>query len=208
MSEKEFLQALEEDTRRKCQEILDKARIEAEAMMNRAAEEVEKMRERQLEKVKASMQSKRQAILAKARLNAREILLKERREVSARVMDEALSRLQRMRGDRDYSDTLKRLFKEAMDKWLIHGIGQKAVVILSKEDIPLLKTSVRNAGCEMVPDETGKMAPGVIIMSQDGKYRILNTLLSRFEKARPEMIAIIDRILFRGEKGHGPRLFK
>lgn len=200
MSEKEFLQALEEDTRRKCQDILEKARLEAEAMIKGAAEDVEKMRDREIEKIKASMQSERLAMLAKARLKAREILLKERQEASARVLDEVWSRLKGIRGDRSYPDILERLFKEAMDKWRIHGIGQKAVGILLKEDIPLLKTLVSDAECEMTPDETGNMAPGVIIMSEDGKYKIINTLHSRFEKARPEMVAIIDRILFRGEK--------
>lgn len=206
MSEKEFLEALEEDTRRKCQDILERARIEVEATIKGAAEEVEKMRVRELEKIKASMQSKRMAMLARARLHAREILLKERLGTSARVLDEAWSRLQKIRGDIGYPDLLERLFREAINKWRIHEIGQKAVVILSREDIPLLKTFVSDAEYEIIPDETGNMAPGVIIMSKDGKCRIINTLLSRFEKARPEMIVIIDRILFHGEKGHGPRL--
>lgn len=200
MSEKEFLQALDEDTRRKCQDILEKARIEVEAIINGTAEDIEKMRDRELEKIKASMQSKRLAMLAKARLYAREILLKERQGAVDRVLDEALSRLKGIRGDRDYPDILERLFKEAMDKWRIHGINQKAVVLLPKEDVPLLKTFVSDAECEMTSDETGNMAPGVMMISEDGKYRIINTLLSRFEKARPEIISIIDRILFHEEK--------
>jgi len=206
MSEKEFLKALEEDTRRKCQAILEKARIEAETLIKETADNLEEIRGRELERVKSLMQWKRCALLARARLNAMEILLKERWKVAETILDEATRRLMGMRSDRDYPVILERLFEEAMDRWRIHGMGQKAMVILSKEDIPLLDIFSSYSGCEIVADETGTIPPGVIVTSQDGKYRVLNTLLSRLEKVRLEMIMIIDRILFSGEKVDGPRL--
>ena len=193
MSEKELLKALEDDARRECTAMLETARREADAIIKEVTEKMEKVKKEKFEQAKASMQSDRARRLTNARLYAREVMLKERQLAIAKIFDEVGNRLKELRKDKDYPEILKRLCKEAMDGWHDSMKDKKALIMVSKQDISYLNNT---SGCEIVSDETGDMLPGVIIMSRDKRFKIINTLHSRLEKKKPELVSMIDNVLF------------
>lgn len=205
MSEKELLKILEEDTRRECAAILENAGQEAEAIVKAAIEGQERFEIERLENAKASMDSERVRMLANARLYANEVILKERQFAIARVFEKASDRLKRVRSNKDYSKIFERLLKETIEQWRTYMKGEKGVIVVLKEDMLFLK-GFNDTNCELIADEAGNMPPGIIIMSKDKKYKIVNTLDSRLEKARPELVSIIDKTLFNGAKRLGLKL--
>lgn len=202
MSEKELLKALEDDARRECTAMIESARIEADEIISEATGKMEKVKKEKFGKAKASMQLNRAKMLTNARLYAREVMLKERQLAVAEILDEVSNRLKQLRKDKDYPEILKRLYKEAMDGWHNRGTDfksaptDKALIMVSKQDISYLNNT---SGYEIVSDETGDMPPGVIIMSSDKRFKIINTLHSRLEKKKPELVSMIDRALFSAE---------
>ncbi|MBI3755269.1 MAG: hypothetical protein HY265_03805 [Deltaproteobacteria bacterium] len=177
MSEKELLKTLEEDTRQECASIIDNAQKEADDMIKTAAEELERMKQERVEQAKASLQKERIKRTADARLHANEVILRQRQVAVTKVFERAAERLNELRKEKDYPDMLKRLCKEAMDGWHDSMKDDKTFEILS--------------------DETGDMlSGGVVIVIRDKRFKIINTLHSRLEKKRPELVAMIGKILF------------
>ena len=199
MSEKGLLKAIEDDTRRECAVMLENAQKEAEAIVKTAIEQQERLNRERLKKAEVYLEKERVRMLANAKLYANEVILKERQLAVAKILDEVNNRLKELRKDKDYPEILKRLCKEAMDGW--HAMGtdfksvptEKALIMVSKQDISYLNNT---SGCEIVSDETGDMLPGVIIMSRDKRFKIINTLHSRLEKKKPELVSMIDNVLF------------
>lgn len=194
MSEKELLKALEEDTRRECAFIIENAQKEAVGIIKKAVEELEKVKRERLEQVKVSLQEEKIKRLADARLYANEVILRQRQLAVTKVFELAAERLNEMRKGKDYPDMLKRLCKEALDGWHDSMKGEKALIMVLKQDASYLNNT---SNCEIVSDETGDMPPGgVVIMSRDKRFKIINTLHSRLEKKRPEIVSMIDKMLF------------
>ena len=196
MGEKELLKALEDDARRECNAIIENTLAEADAIIKTAIEEMEKKKKEGLETIKACMQMERTRRLADARLYAREAILKERQAGINRVLEKTRDRLGDIQKNRDYPVVLERLLKEALAEWNGSMKGRDAQVIAAKRDIPLLKKiKASDDNYEIVPDEAEAVSSGVVIASKDRRFRITNTLLSRLERAKGELVSVIDKAL-------------
>lgn len=196
MGEKELLKALEDDARRECDAIIENTLAEADAIIKTAIEEMEKKKKQGLETIKACMQMERTRRLADARLYAREAILKERQAGINRVLEKTRDRLGDIQKNRDYPVVLERLLKEALAEWNGSMKGRDAQVIAAKRDIPLLKKiRASDDNYEIVPDEAEAVSSGVVIASKDRRFRITNTLLSRLERAKGELVSVIDKAL-------------
>lgn len=196
MSEKGLLKAIEDDTRRECASIIENAQKEAEGIIKKATEELEKVKRERLEQAKASLQEEKIKRLADARLYVNEVILRQRQLAVTKVFECVVERLNELRKEKDYPDILKRLYKEAMDGWHDSMKDEKTLVMVSKQDVSYLNNI---SGCEIVSDETGDMLHGVVIMSMDKRFKIINTLHSRLEKKKPELVSMIDSTLFEAE---------
>lgn len=196
MGEKELLKALEDDARRECNAIIENTLAEADAIIKTAIEEMEKKKKEGLETIKACMQMERTRRLADARLYAREAILKERQAGINRVLEKTRDRLGDIQKVRDYPVVLERLLKEALAEWNGSMKGRDAQVIAAKRDIPLLKKiRASDNNYEIVPDEAEAVSSGVVIASKDRRFRITNTFLSRLERAKGELVSVIDKAL-------------
>ncbi|MBI5328974.1 MAG: hypothetical protein HZB80_11915 [Deltaproteobacteria bacterium] len=196
MSEKELLKALEQDAKREYAGIIEEAEKEADAVLKTAVEEADGLRQKEFEKARISVELQKLETLANVRLYAKELTLKERQFAISKVFDAAYNRLQGLRHNKDYPDILKRFFKEAADKWLIHMRDAKAAVLASKKDIAILSDLNNDYGFELIPNPIENMPTGVVIMSKDKKYKMANTLDLRLEKAKAELVSMIDKMLF------------
>jgi vacuolar-type H+-ATPase subunit E/Vma4 len=77
---------------------------------------------------------------------------------------------------------------------------EKAAVVASKKDIAILADLNNASGFEFIPYQTENMPPGVVIMSKDKRYRVINTLHSRLERAKTELVPVIDEVFFRSQE--------
>ena len=204
MSEKELLKALEDDTRRECAVMLENAQKEAESIIKTATKEQERFNRERVKKAVADMEIKRIRMLANAKLHANEVELKERQLAVNRVLEIVSNRFKELRMAKEYPKILEGLLKEALAGWKDRMSSDKeSVVMVSKQDMPLLRTSellnfrTSAFNCEVVADETGNVSTGVVIMSKDRRHKVVNTLDSRLQKARPKLVSIIDKMLFK-----------
>lgn len=197
MSEKELLKALEEDTRRECAVMLESAQKEAEAIVKTATEEQERLSRERFKKAGADVESERIRMLTNAKLHTNEVILKERQLAINRVFERVSDRFKELRMDKEYPKILEGLLKEALAGWMSSGKEAVVIVMASKQDMPLLKGFNHAASCEVVADETGNVSTDVVIMSKDRRHKLINTLDSRLQKARPELVSMIDRMIFK-----------
>ncbi len=198
MSEKELLKALEDDTRRECAVMLDNAQKEAESIIKTATKEQERFNRERVKKAVADMEIKRIRMLANAKLHANEVELKERQLAVNRVLEIVSNRFKELRMAKEYPKILEGLLKEALAGWRGWMSSDKeAVVMASKQDMPLLKGFNHASNCEVVADESGNVLTGVVIMSKDRRHKVVNTVDSRLQKARPKLVSIIDKMLFK-----------
>ncbi len=200
MAEKELLKTLEEDTRQECASIIEDAQKESDGIIKKAVEELERMKKERLEQAKASLQEERIRRLADARLHANEVILRQRQLAVTKVLDGAGGKLKEFRKEKEYPDILKRLFMEAVAEWrskmaVVSG-DSKAKIIMSKQDVPLIKDAINKSGYDIVTDGAEDMPPGIIIASRDEKFKVVNTLRARLEMARPPLVSMIGKMLF------------
>ena len=184
MREKNLLNALEEDARKEYSAIIEDARKEAETILKDAVEEAERLKASQFEKEKLSIILQRMGKLANARLYVNEVLLKERQIAIKEVLEGVHDRFKEISQGKEYPQILKRLFQEAIKEWRENMGDEKAVVVAKKEDVSILENLTDADNCDIMTDETGNIISGVIIMSRNKRYRIINTMQSRLKKAR------------------------
>lgn len=204
MSEKEFLKALEDDTRRECAVMLENAQKEAKSIIKTATEEQERFNRERFKKAGADIKTERIRMLVNAKLHANEVILKERQLAVNRVFEMVSDRFRELCMAKEYPKILEGLLKEALAGWKDRMSSDKeSVVMVSKQDMPFLRTSellnfrTSAFNCEVVADETGNVSTGVVIMSKDRRHKVVNTLDSRLQKARPKLVSIIDKMLFK-----------
>lgn len=126
----------------------------------------------------------------RARQEANEMRLRARATVADAVMDRVLERLPLLPGEARYPAIAERLFREILPE-----LPPGNVIVRADGVVRAALESSDVAGrirFEPFPDaEIG----GVEASDEDGRFLLRNTLRSRFEKARPAMLAELGRRL-------------
>ncbi|MEK7846972.1 MAG: V-type ATP synthase subunit E family protein, partial [Nitrospinota bacterium] len=93
-----------------------------------------------------------------------------------------------------YSDILKRLLRETVDKGREEMDTDELMVYISEDDLHLLRDTAVSQGIEI---KTGKeVAEGVIVASRDDRFKLINTLKSRMERAKMDLLPLLNQMLF------------
>src|SRR3989338_7520438 len=84
--------------------------------------------------------------------------------------------------------------EKAIERWVEEIKTDDFIVYVSEEDLSLLKNTDISSEFEIQAGED--MREGVILVSRDNRFRMVNTLKSRMERAKADILPVLNKILF------------
>jgi V/A-type H+-transporting ATPase subunit E len=194
MSYEEFIKAIERDAAKERENVLNDARIEADKIIKDTEAELKRLKDERINKLKVSSEKDRILTITRAEREARMFLLSAREEILSELFIKAERKIFELKKGGKYSDILKRLFRETVDKGREEIDTDELIVYISEDDLHLLRDTEVSQGIEI---KTGKeVAEGVIVASRDDRFKLINTLKSRMERAKMDLLPLLNRMLF------------
>ncbi len=162
-----LISRLKAETRAKVASIKREADKEAEAIIKEAKEKAKRIKAEILEKAKKKAEMERQRIIATARLNAKKEKAKLIDELFEEVVENAIAKLSKVRGQKRYAKLISELIKKASEQIADNSV----VVVLPKGDkgkikIPKLK------GKKIKVEQSSKLKAGCIVKASDNSVLI------------------------------------
>lgn len=189
MAEDALLTALDEDARAQADFIIQGAEAEAAALIKSAGEEAGVMLDAMLAQAARSVGRLRAEMMNDARVRASAALIDCRRALMDDVFERSLvafSVLERT----EYGRILNLWYDELKAAWDKAGMAGEPVVHVNPVDGALIdKSSVL-----LKPDPAVSL--GLVFVSSDGRVRLENTFSTRLNKAKEDLVPLIDSILF------------
>jgi V/A-type H+-transporting ATPase subunit E len=192
MSYNELINAIERDALRGRQKILEDAKAEADNIIRNAEKEIKRLRSEKIEEIKDSISRERVRVISRAKSELRILLLSAKKEILSKLFIEAEERIHKLKREKSYSDILIKLIKEAVEKGREELGADELIAYVSEDDIPLLKNNLKGIQINTNQD----IDEGVIVASADDKFRLVNTLKSRLERAKMNMLPLLNQVLF------------
>jgi vacuolar-type H+-ATPase subunit E/Vma4 len=199
-----LVRKIEEEAKRKAEEILKERRKQARKALEEARKRAEDRRRALLNEARARAESEKEIILRKARSEARWMKLTAREELIDRVFKLAEDELEEAIKDRRvYARVLRGLVEEAA----VELGGGSLMVLTDASGLKVLKPKELRRIAEHV--EKKVRAPtklelssqpidtaGVIVRSGDGSVEVNNTLQARMRRLKEALRPQIAKILF------------
>ncbi|MBI4378530.1 MAG: hypothetical protein HY578_05470 [Nitrospinae bacterium] len=192
MSYNELINAIERDALRGRQKILEDAKAEADNIIRNAEKEIKRLRSEKIDEIKDSISRERVRAISRAKSELRILLLSAKKEILSELFIEAEERIHKLKREKSYSDILIKLIKEAVEKGREELGADELIAYVSEDDIPLLKNNLKGIHINTNQD----IDEGVIVASADDKFRLVNTLKSRLERAKMNMLPLLNQDLF------------
>ena len=189
MAQDPLIAALEEDARNQASRIIEEAQEAREAILRQARGDAQREGEERLSEAKERLRKTRAARINTARTKTAGMKLGVRQELITRAIDEARKSFFSLKGA-DYSKLLSHLYGELERDWARARLDEAPVVRVNPADVGIIRAD----GAAVKPDES--IAAGVVFESADGRVRFENTVSSRIERAKKNMIPAINEMLF------------
>jgi len=194
MSYEELIDSIEKDAVKERQNLIDNAGIEANSIVEKVKNELKVLREKKITEFENYLEKERALAAGQARREADILSISVKSEVLSELFQEAEKRISELKRGGDYKDILKGLFREVVEKGKDEISDGEFIVYVSEEDLSLLKNTDISREFEIQAGED--IREGVILVSRDNRFRMVNTLKSRMERAKADMLPILNEILF------------
>lgn len=191
MEQSGLLDVLTRETNEEKEKILSKAQSDAKKIISDAEKEGKRIRDERMSEVTSEMKKEKMKELGKARLRAQELLLRTKESLMERVFNNATEQLEKISTDKNFWKTLEKLIEEALSEF-----DSKVFIIVSEKDASHVQGIVKNKRWVAEVKGSNEIIGGVKIISEDGKMEVLNTIKSRFEKAKEPLRAEVAKILW------------
>ncbi|MBI5199571.1 MAG: hypothetical protein HZA09_06120 [Nitrospirae bacterium] len=183
------------EAEKKREEILAEVRKKADAMLTGLGNMIEELKARAFSNVKKDLDEYRVKELNKARHRGKAFISIAKGEVVDEVFKEVDNAFHSIIEGPAYPSILKNLLIEGLQ-----GVKGKVHVIANSRDCPLIKEILKGisvTGCEVLSVKgDDRINAGVEVLSYDNSFSIINTLWSRFDKVREDMMPQLREILF------------
>ena len=177
------------------EEILAEVRKKADAMLTELGNRIEELRERAFSNVKKDLDEYRVKELNRARHRGKTFIFAAKGEVVDEVIKEVNNAFHSIIKGPAYLSILKNLLREGLQE-----VKGKVHVIANSRDCPMIKEILKGitvTGCEVLSvKEDDRINAGVEMLSYDNSISVINTLWSRFDKVREDMMPELRQILF------------
>ncbi len=189
----ELIDLLEREAEAERQRILAEARQRAEELRRQAEADAHALLEAQRRRVAAEVEAARVRARGVAHLRASSAVLEAKDQVLEEVFRRAAEELDRVARDpARYGALLRGLLREA-----VAGFQGPVVVECAEQDLHAVEAAARELGvpvAQVRPDSA--LRAGVRVRSEDGRFVVENTLLSRLQRARQALLAEVAEVLW------------
>ncbi len=185
---------------KRSEEILAEARKKADAMLSEVGKNIEDLRQKANKGLEKEITECKVRELSRAHLKSMAFLSVAKGEIIDEMYREIRCALQAIIDSPLYPEILQPLFIEGLQEMrgrvtvLANSRDSDFIEHLLKDAAPAFITSSRCEIISVIPDE--RITGGIEILSEDKSISIINTLWSRLEKVKDEVMPEIGKILF------------
>ena len=190
MSHQDLINALLQDGKRQCEQIIEKARADAEGIIKNTEKELEERKRGLLNKIEADIKIKSVQIINRANINANGKILKAKYEAIEDIFQKATERFFEIKNENKYLSIFEKLCKEVLG-----DIKGETKVIMCREDASLFNKLFPDIKAEIAPVNSSNIF-GIELITKNGSVIIKNTLNSRLEKIKPEIMFELNNFIF------------
>lgn len=190
MSHQDLINALLQDGRHQCGQIIEKAKADAEEILKNAEKGLELQKKESLDKIETDIKIKSVEVMNKAKISANGKMLKAKYEAIESVFQKASEEFLEIKKEKRYLPVFEKLCKEVLG-----DIKGETKVIIDREDAGLFKRLFPDIKAEIATVNSAKIF-GIELITKNGSVIIKNTLNSRLEKIKPELMLELNKFLF------------
>lgn len=190
MSHQDLINALLQDGRHQCGQIIEKAKADAEEIVKNAEKVLELQKKESLDKIETDIKIKSVEVMNKAKISANGKMLKAKYEVIENIFQKATEGFLEIKKEKRYLSVFEKLCKEVLG-----DIKGETKVIMDREDASLFKKLFPDINAEIAPVNSANIF-GIELITKNGSVIIKNTLNSRLEKIKPELMLELNKFLF------------
>lgn len=194
MSYEELIDSIEKDAVKERQKIIDDAGIEANSIVEKVKNELKVLREKKITEFENYLEKERALAASQARREADILSISAKTEVLSELFQKVEERIVELKNGGNYKNILIKLLIESIERWKDEIKTDDFIVYVSEEDLSLLKNTDISGEFKIQADKDIK--EGVILVSKDNRFRMVNTLKSRMERAKADMLPILNKVLF------------
>ena len=192
MSYEDLIDSIEKDAVKERQNLIDNAGIEANSIVEKVKNELKVLREKKIAEFEGYLESEKALAVGQARREADILSISVKSEVLSELFQKAEKKIVEIKNGGNYKDILIKLLREAIERWGEEIKTDDFIVYVSEEDLSFLKNFSNDAEIKADRD----MKEGVILISKDNRFRLINTLKSRMERAKADILPSLSKILF------------
>ncbi len=198
MGYEELIRDLEREAGRKKEAVLTAAREEARQIIADAMQQCDRLEQEFQDTIARDLEHERVRLLNRAQREARMKLAEVKSELVRLVFARLEEKLKAVASGERYPSVLERLVNETRPEWPPGEIILRA----DSKTLPLLKPLIESRASRYEPMEgtVGREDPcgGFELSDPVGRVTIRNTFRSRLDKARPDLLVEMNRLLFEG----------
>ena len=192
MSYEDLIDSIEKDAVKERQNLIDNAGIEANSIVEKVKNELKVLREKKITEFEGYLESEKALAVGQARREADILSISVKSEVLSELFQKAEKKIVEIKNGGNYKDILIKLLREAIERGGEEIKTDDFIVYVSEEDLSFLKNFSNDAEIKADRD----MKEGVILISKDNRFRLINTLKSRMERAKADILPSLNKILF------------
>lgn len=191
MPYEDLINALLKDGKYQCEQIIEKARADAEGIIKDAEREAALQKQRHFAEIDGDIKKASTAIINRARIEAGGRVIRARYEIIEDIFNRACERFLEIKNGKDYPSVFEKLCKEAL-----RDVNGETRVLIDEDDARLFKKLFSNIPLKLESVGGSSKIVGIEIISGSGSVIIKNTLNSRLEKIKPELMLELNKFLF------------
>lgn len=192
MALEDLIHSVEAIAQERTQEILERAYRESEEIIKEAKLKEEDIKKKRIDTAKKDAEIERIKLISAVKEENKIRIIRIKDELLLKTFQEALKRLESLRGSPRYETILKELIKEALEEFE----GKEAVLHVDMRDLSLCRKILENMNRNSEINADLKCAGGLNVALADGTFTVFNTFESRLVKVRDLIRSEIISTLF------------
>lgn len=188
----ELLKAIEAEAEKRCAGARERAEAEVRRIEAETEEQIHAKREAEREASQRRLEAEERVVVSQAETKLQRERAVAKSELVSQVMAKAREGLARIAASEEYGVIFRSLAAEATAE-----IKEDFTAVVRPEDASLARKTLEELGAKGFEVATdGRFAGGLVVVSRDGRSRVVNTLDARFDRIRDEAVLRIGPLLF------------
>ncbi len=191
MALEDMLKTLESEGKKEQQSIIEEAKKRGKAIIEKSKEEAKHLKQEEVDKALYSLSGEKARLINEARLQVKKEVVSAKEEGIKELYTKVEKELAKLRKSKKYSQIMEKMISEA-----IIGTNSHFEIQVNDRDIKLTEKILSNLGTKATIKGGLESLGGVVVVTDEGRVVIHNTLESRLEKAKQYIKADLMRMVY------------